>query len=214
MWFFKKKAIEAVCFELHDVVVRVRLDGYINYASQAFGCSSEQLEQAVARHWSELETGKVRPEQFWDLVGASLKELGVAHSTSGSRFRGIWEGVVSDSAQVDSEVLNTVRQVKDLKFRTVASANLTQELSLIYQKLGVFEPFSLTCISSRIGERKPTPNYFNRMKKLALTSPSCCLYVDKDEQNLKAAKSAGFQTLTFTSVGDARRELIERGVLH
>lgn len=213
MWFFKKKSIEAVCFEIHDIVISAPLDGYKEFASQAYDCSPDLVEKAVSQHWAALELGALKPEEFWDKVGASLTALGVGHNVPGWKFKGIWDGIVSDVAKLDPEMMSTVRQIRATKIRTLASANLTQELAAAYQKVGAFEPFSRAVLSCTLGERKPSAKYFQRMRKLAQTSAAGCLYVDKDEHNLKAAKSAGYRTLAFSNPGDTRWELIQLGVM-
>ena len=213
MWFFKKKPIETVCFEVHGVLAEAPLEGYKTFAADAYGCPAELIDRAVAQFWTELESGKLKPEEFWDKVGANLKEAGVNHNVPGWKFRGIWDGIVSDSLKINEEMAATIRQIRGAKLKTVASANLINELVPVYQKRKVFEPFSMASLSCQTGARKPAAAAFTAMRKLAKTSAAQCLYVDKDEANLKAAKSAGYRTLTFTNPQDTRWELIQLGVM-
>ena len=213
VWFFKKKPIETVCFEVHGLIVDAPLDGYKTFASQAYGCSVDLVETAVTRHWEALETGQLKSDDFWEKVGITITELGVEHSVPGWKFRGIWDGIASDALKLDAEMIATVRQIRAAKITTVASANLISELTSVYKKHKVFEPFSMVVLSSQTGVRKPASAAFTKMRKLAKTGAAQCLYVDKDEANLKAAKAAGYRTLTFTNPQDTRWEMIQLVVM-
>lgn len=211
---FKKKPLACLCVEIFDVVCSCPLDSYKSMASQAYGCSEDQIEAAVASHWADLEMGKLKPEQFWDLVGEDLKEAGVEHSVPGWKFKGIWEGIVTDNLKLNSEMMKTIRQAKDNKIRTVASTNMIAEIAAVMQKSGVFEPFNMAVISSQITARKPSPQVFSRLAKLARFSPAQCLYLDKDPVNLEAAKAAGFQVLAYNDdPQDTRWQLLQLGIV-
>ena len=211
---FKKKPLSALCVEIFDVICTCPLDSYKTFAAQAYGCAPEQVETAVLRHWANLEMGKLKPEQFWDVVGENLKEMGVEHSVPGWKFKGIWEGIVSDNVQLNPEMMNTIRQAKDAKIRTVASTNMIPTVAAAMQKAGVFEPFNMAVISSQITARKPSSQVFSRMSKLARTGPGQCLYLDKDPANLEAAKAAGYQVLAYAGdPKDTRWQLLQLGLL-
>lgn len=214
MWFFKKKPLAALCVEIFDVVATCPLDSYKDFASQAYGCQPDQVETAVTAHWADLELGKMKPEEFWDKVGESLTEMGVAHTVPGWKFKGIWDGLVSDHIQLDNEMMSTIRQARTAKIRTVASTNMAPEIAAAFQKHGAFEPFNMAVISSQITARKPTSQVFSRMAKLARTGPAQCLYLDRNPQNLEAAKAAGYQILAYEGKPqDTRWELLQRGLL-
>jgi HAD superfamily hydrolase (TIGR01509 family) len=211
---FKKKPLAALCVEIFDVVATCPMESYKTFAAQAYGCSEDQVETAVIRHWADLEMGKLKGEQFWDLVGAALTEMGVSHSVPGWKFKGMWEGIVADNIKLDSEMIKTIRQAKDAKIRTVASTNMIAEVAAAMQKAGAFEPFNMAVISSQINVRKPSPQVFSRMGKLARTSPAQCLYLDKDPANLEAAKAAGYQILAYAGdAKDTRWQLLQLGLL-
>lgn len=213
MWFFKKKPIAAVCIEIWDIVATAPLESYKSFAAQAYGCTPEQVETAVALHWANLEMGKLKPDEFWDKVGAELTEMGVSHTVPGWKFKGIWEGIVDDNFKLNNEMVETIRQVRSAQVRTVASTNMASEIAAAFQKKGAFEQFNLSVISFQITARKPMPQVFSRMSKLARVGAGQCLYVDKDEANLEAAKAAGYRVLPFTNSQDLRWELLQLGVL-
>lgn len=211
---FKKKPLTALCVEIFDVVATCPLDSYKTLGSQAYGCSPEQVETAVSRHWASLEMGKLKPEQFWDKVGEDLVEMGVNHSVPGWKFKGIWEGIVADNIKINTEMVKTIRQAKDAKIRTVASTNMIAEVAAAFQKAGAFDPFNMAVISSQITARKPSPQVFARMSKLARTSPKQCLYLDADSTNLEAARAAGYQVLAYEgNPQDTRWQLLQLGLM-
>jgi HAD superfamily hydrolase (TIGR01509 family) len=213
VWFFKKKPLQALCVEMFDVVATCPLDSYKTLAAQAYGCEPEQVETAVSRHWANLEMGKLKPEDFWDKVGADLTEMGVSHKVPGWKFKGIWDGIVEDNIKLNSEMISTIRQVRAAKFRTVASSNMIAEVVSAFQKAGAFEPFNLAVISSQITARKPHAQVFTRMSKLARTRPSQCLYLDKEGPNLEAAKAAGYRVMAYTgNPQETRWELLQQGL--
>lgn len=193
--------------------MKAPLDAYKSFAAGAYKCTEDQVETAVTNHWAELELGKIKPDEFWDQVGADLTEMGVKHTVPGWKFKGIWDGVVSDSISIDSEMVALIQGVRAKKIRTVATSNLIAEVTLAFQRLEVFEPFNLAVISSQITARKPNPTVFKRMSKLARTPPAQCLYVDKDPVNLEAAKAAGYSVLAFEDPASARWELLQLGLI-
>lgn len=211
---FKKKPLTALCVEIFGVIATCPLESYKTLASQAYGCTEDQVESAVSRHWANLEMGKLKSEQFWDKVGEDLTEMGVKHSVPGWKFKGLWEGIVADNVKINAEMVKTIRQAKDAKIRTVASTNMIAEVAAAMQKAGAFDPFNMAVISSQITARKPSAGVFARMSKLARTSPKQCLYLDVDKVNLDAAKAAGFQVLAYEgNPQDTRWQLLQLGLM-
>jgi HAD superfamily hydrolase (TIGR01509 family) len=211
---FKKKPLACLCVEIFDVMCSCPLNSYISLGAQAYGCSEEQLEAAVSKHWADLELGKLKPEPFWERVGEELRQAGVEHNVPGWKFKGIWDGIVADNLKLNAEMMKTVRQAKDAKIRTVACTNMIAEVAAVMQKSGVFEPFNMAVISSQITMRKPSPQVFSRLSKLARFSPSQCLYLDKDPVNLEAARAAGFKVLAYADdPQDTRWQLLQMGLL-
>jgi HAD superfamily hydrolase (TIGR01509 family) len=211
---FKPKPLSCLCVEIFDVVATCPLDSYKTLAAEAYGCSPEQVETAVGQHWADLELGKLKPEQFWEKVGEELAGMGIQHNVPGWKFKGIWEGIVADNVKLNAEMMKTIRQAKDVKIRTVASTNMTAEIAAAMQKAGAFEPFNMAVISSAINARKPSPQVFSRMAKLARFPAKQCLYLDKNATNLEAAKAAGYQVLAYNgNPQDTRWELLQRGLL-
>lgn len=211
---FGKKPLTCLCVEIFDVIATCPLDAYQDFAAQAYGCSKEQVAEAAANHWANLEMGKLKSDAFWDKVGEELREMGVEHSVPGWKFKGIWDGLVADHVTLNQEMIATVRQARTAKVRTVASTNMAPEVATAMQKTGAFEPFNMAVISSQITARKPSPQVFSRMAKLARTSPAQCLYLDSDQDNLAAAKTAGYKTLEYKGdPQDTRWQLLQLGLL-
>lgn len=211
---FKKKPLSALLVDVYDVVVTAPLDSYKSFAANAYQCDEAMVEKAVANHWADMELGKLKPDEFWDRVGADLTEMGVQHSVPGWKFKGLWEGIVSDNLKLNQEMMATVRQARAVKTRTVAVANMNNEVATAFQKMGVFEPFNLAVLSCQVTARVPSPQMFSRTAKLARTGPAQCLYLSKNPQNLEGAKAAGFKTLAYDdNPQDTRWQLLQLGLL-
>lgn len=211
---FKKAPPTCLCVEIFDVIATCPLESYKKYAAETYGCQPEQVETAVLRYWVDLELGKLKPDEFWDKVGDDLKEMGVSHSVPGWKFKGIWDVIVDDNIKLNTEMIKVIRQATAVKTRTVACTNMIAEVATAMQKAGAFDPFNLAVVSSQITARKPSPQVFSRMSKLARTKPSQCVYLDKDPANLEAAKAAGFQVLAYAdNPQDTRWELLQLGLV-
>lgn len=214
MWFFKKKAITALCVEIFDVIVKGNLNAYQRYAGDMFGCTPEMVADSVPLHWADYEAGLSTTEEFWDRVGQTLKEKGVVHQTPGWKLKGVWQAVVEENFKLNSELLANLYQVRAAKIWTVACTNMPSEIATAFQKMGAFEPFNLSVISSQIQTRKPSPDFFIRTCKLARSKPSQCLYLDKDSGNLAAAQQVGLKTLRYTDdPHDTRWQLLQMGLM-
>lgn len=214
MWFFKKKPIAALCVEIFDIVATGTLDSYKKYASNLYGCQPEQVEQAVTAHWADYEAGKLKTDEFWDKVGQNLTAQGVKHELPGWKFKGIWQAVVEEGFKLNRTLMQTIIQARDLKLRTIACTNMPSEVATAFQKMGAFEPFNLSVISSQLGARKPSQEFFVRTAKLARLSPAECLLIDKDATSLEIAQSAGYKILAYSdNPEDTRWQLLQLGLL-
>lgn len=211
---FKKAPPTCICVEIFDVIATCPLDSYKKFAAETYGCTPEQVESAVLPYWVDLELGKLKPDEFWDKVGADLKEMGVSHEVPGWKFKGIWDVIVADNVKLNNEMVKTLRNAKDIKTRTVACTNMFAEVATAMQKAGAFDPFNMAVVSSQITARKPTAEMFSRISKLARTKPAQCVYIDKDPANLEAAKAAGFVILPYADdPQDTRWQLLQMGLL-
>lgn len=88
------------------------MDAYKEFSAQAYGCTHEQVEQAVANHWANLEMGKLKPDVFWDKVGEDLRGRA---QRAGLEVQRIWDGLIADNVKLNKEMIETVRQVRAAK---------------------------------------------------------------------------------------------------
>jgi putative hydrolase of the HAD superfamily len=72
--------------------------------------------------------------------------------------------------------------------------------------------FDVHALSFEIGAMKPSPDIFRTATELAGVPAEEILFTDDLEQNVQAARNAGWQAVTFATVEQLSRELHNRGI--
>jgi epoxide hydrolase-like predicted phosphatase len=210
--FKSKRSIKTIFFDIGGVVVKAPMLDYLKYGSEIFGCEPRTLEDATAQVLPDLETGRINNDEFWDRVSRILAENGQGKVIPAWRFKGFWEGILTDSLQVDHEMITLVRRLK-AHVRVAALTNVIKEHAKILQKLDVYQHFNPVILSCKIGLRKPDLAIYEKAAELAKTPMERCLLVDDCLENLQAAQKAGYRVLQFTDISDLKRALYGLGLI-
>lgn len=212
MWFFKKKKIDTVFFDVGGVVVNAPMESYKSLGAEAFGARVDHMVLCSAEYLPQLEMGKLTSAEFWEKVGEKLAFMGMGRAVPAWRFKGFWEGVLTQSLAIHHEVLEVAGRLKS-KATVGVLSNTIQEHALILQKEGVYKGFNPVVLSCQVGMRKPNLDIYQKAAQLARTSPSKCLLIDDLPENVEGAQKAGYQALLYRDVGELRLELHRMGLL-
>lgn len=197
-------------FDIGGVVVKAPMDGFLDLGTDIFECDREVLSNAAAQILPALETGKIQSEEFWQRLSEAISSGGHGKAVPAWKFKGFWEGLMTDSLTVDEGLIGLVRRLK-AQIRVAAFSNVIKEHAVILQREKVYEHFNPVILSCKIGARKPDPEAFAKAAELAKTAPGRCMLVDDCPINIQAAEKAGFRTFHYTGLDEFRRELYEMG---
>jgi putative hydrolase of the HAD superfamily len=68
-------------------------------------------------------------------------------------------------------------------------------------------------LSHEIGQRKPSPGFFEHCRQLADCAPEECLFIDDLPANVAGATTLGWQGIVYTNFPDLRQRLIGLGIV-
>lgn len=213
MWFFRKKPIHTVFFDIGGVAVTAPMDHFEDLSSQIFHCKSDHLLQSSVKFLPLLETGKITSQEFWENVGSNLASLGIGRMVPGWKFKGFWESLLLDHLTINEEILALAGRLK--RHATVGVlSNVISEHAVVLQKHGVYQPFRPVILSCQIGLRKPESAAYLKAAELARSQPEHCLLIDDLSQNLEGARKVGFRTILYEGQpDDLARQLHRLGLL-
>ena len=89
----------------------------------------------------------------------------------------------------------------------------TEKLPLCMRRFDFFEAFDGIVVSGEIGMVKPDRAIYDHLVGTYGLTPSQCLFIDDNQDNVAGARSAGWQALQYVSPGQLRQELSDRGLL-
>lgn len=151
----------------------------------------------------ELETGRMREEDFLAAVGGALSdELG--REVHLRRFSQSYFA----NLHANQEVIAYMRSLRERGLRLAILTNNVREWEPMWRsKLPVDEIFDLVVDSAFVGMRKPDPEIFElTLERLGLPAAEC-VFVDDNEINCRAASRLGMTAVWFRSSRQAIDEV-------
>ena len=118
-------------------------------------------------------------------------------------FADLWQHFARASSwRVFPDVPQVMRSLASSGLRLAIASNFDQRLLEIIQQIEPLKPCRPVLVSSQVGYRKPHPRFFEAIEAVLGVAPSTVLYVGDDPDNdIAAARSAGFQTLLVRRSG-------------
>ena len=209
--FKPKRPVRTIFFDIGGVVVDAPMAGYLKLGCEFFGCDEDTLKRATAENLAALEMAQIDSEKFWQRVCENIASSG-GKSVPAWKFKGFWEGLLTDRLKVDQDLVDLVRRLK-AHCRVAVLSNVIKEHAVILQREKVYEHFNPVILSCNVGLRKPDPKMYDKAAELSKTSPSRCLLVDDCTDNLEAAKKAGWRTFHYTEFDEFKHAMYQMGML-
>lgn len=185
---------------------------FLPFGSQIFGCEEKQLGSVAAQVLPELEKAKISSAQFWERVCALMREKGYGNQVEPWKFKGFWEGLLTDSLTVDDRMIDLIRRLKSYA-RVAVLSNVIEDHAKILQKEKVYNHFNPVVLSCNVGLRKPDKEMYQKAAELVKTKPDRCLLIDDCEENLVAAEKFGYRVYHYQDLDSLKKELHILGFL-
>ncbi len=192
-----RDAIDVVVFDAMGVLYACAddvADLLVPYL-RSHGCVLDR--PGIAELYKECSLGKLSSADFWATAGApgaSDEEYCQSHRLT--------EGVVALLAELETTGV-----------RLACLSNDVSEWSkLLRDRFGLGEYLTDWFVSGDIGVRKPDPEAFATLRRRLDVVPDRVLLIDDREENVTAARDAGFQALRFgaphlSTMDQLRKEL-------
>jgi putative hydrolase of the HAD superfamily len=200
-----EKSVDVVLFDLGGVLIQA---GGVGPMRELCGIESEQDLWArwLGCRWVQLlEAGRCSDEEFAAGVVADW-ELPVSPDDFLAAFAS-WEGVpYAGSSELVAETANAVR------VGCLSNTNALQ-WSAHYERLAIAGSFEFRFLSFELGLVKPDRAIFDAVASRLPVSPDRVLFLDDNVVNVDGAADFGFRSRQVRGVDEARRALLDAGVL-
>ncbi|WP_433537453.1 HAD family hydrolase [Micromonospora sp. CA-249363] len=164
---------------------------------------SEGVLTEIAMQWGRLQpvlTGQVSHADWVSSVADALAEP----AGGPDRARAAVEQWQRYRGEVDTEVLDFVREVRAAGIPVALGTNATDLLDADLAALGLVGEFDVVVNSSTLGVHKPAPEYFQAACQALATPPARVLFVDDEDWAVRGARSAGLSAHRWGGHADLR----------
>lgn len=158
--------------------------------------------------WARLERAELSHEEFDVAFAAESKALG--HEVPGADVLALLAG------DVRPEMVRALDRVKEAGYRTacltnniVSRADGATAADTRPEVEAVMERFDVVVESSKIGVRKPEPEFYLTACELLGVTPPECVFLDDLGINLKPARELGMTTIKVGEPGPAIAQLAQ-----
>ncbi|MDG4759598.1 HAD-IA family hydrolase [Micromonospora sp. WMMD710] len=157
----------------------------------------------IAMQWGRLQpvlTGQVSHAEWVSSVADALAEP----AGGPDRARAAVEQWQRYRGEVDTEVLDFVREVRAAGIRVGLATNATDLLDADLAALGLADEVDVVVNSSTLGVHKPAPEYFQAACQALATPGARVLFVDDEDWAVRGARSAGLSAHRWGGHADLR----------
>jgi putative hydrolase of the HAD superfamily len=201
----RSDSIDVVLFDLGGVLCEV---GGVTPMRELSGIDSDEELWArwLACRWVQrLEAGQCSDDEFasgvvadWDLPVSSTEFLGAF---------GAWENRPYPGA------LELVTQVRETVHAGCLSNTNAYQWDASMVDMPLIRAFEYRFLSFELGLVKPDRAIFEAVATLLAAAPSRVLFLDDNAVNVESAASFGFHARHVRGIAEARRSLVDAGVL-
>jgi len=198
--------VTALLFDLGGVLIGLDFDRILQVWAAKANCDIDEV-RARFRHdeaYEQHERGELDAAGYF----ATLRDtLGI--DLSDADFLLGWNDIFLDPIEGMASLLHAASQSFPLYVFTNSNPSHRERWSVLRNELQYFEA---VFVSSDLGVRKPDPNAFLVVAKLAGHKPWELLFFDDTPANVVGARTAGLQAVLVRSIQDVRRALSSLGV--
>jgi HAD superfamily hydrolase (TIGR01509 family) len=205
--------IRAVVLDLGGVLVPWSNSATYRFIEREHGIPYETVKRELEKRLPLVQTGTLS-EKEW--MADLFRSQGLGPPKG---YEEIW-GKTFEGSTYDEDVEKIVVELKARGFRLAALSNIEPSRAAYLRRCGLPRCLDMTVFSSEVGLRKPDRSaagsdgaiFEYTLGKMGMPA-SACLYVDDDEDCLKAAGRVGLKGILFRGSESLREELTRCGLL-
>ena len=195
--------LRAVLWDFGRVILTSPFDAFARYETEAgLPIGTIRTINATNPHtnaWARLERAEVTLDEFAAIFEAEGAELG--HQVDGQRVLGLLDGAVRP------EMVEALRRCKERYKVVCLTNNILTDRAQRPEVAEVMGLFDVVVESSKVGVRKPEPEFFHHACRLLEVEPPECVFLDDLGINLKPAAAMGMRTIKVVDPVDALDQL-------
>ncbi len=193
-----------IIFDFGGVLLRTEDRAPRTQLAEFLGLTYEALDEIVFGSQSArlASVGKLSAEQHWLAVASQLnwppEEIPALQ-------RAFWGG-----DQLDEDLITLLRSLRTSngRYRTALLSNAWDDLRAGLERYWhIADAFDHIFISAELGLAKPDPEIYTRVQTHLEAPPESIIFVDDFQQNIEAARAAGWHGIHFQNSGQAQAEL-------
>jgi epoxide hydrolase-like predicted phosphatase len=198
--------IEAVFFDLGNVVIPFNVDLAYARMGELCGCPSQEVAARIRA------TGLVRPFEKGEIAAEPfVRELSAALrlSINYREFCDWWSCVFLPDTLVSEALLEDLRS----RYRLLALSNTNPiHFAMVKETYPLLRHFDDFVLSYQVGAAKPEAKIYQEAIARAQCNPEGCFFTDDLAVNVQAAREHGMDAVQFLSAEQLERELRARGL--
>ncbi len=193
--------LPTVIFDFGGVLARTEDRAPRAQLAAHFGMTYEELDALVfgSETAQQAALGRISAAQHWQAVARRLEwpleELPALQ-------RAFWGG-----DELDEMLLDFLRSLRS-RWRTALLSNAWDDLRAgLESEWRIADAFDRIFISAELGLAKPDPAIYAEVQRRLQTPPERLIFVDDFEENVAAARQAGWMAVHFRNAGQAVAEV-------
>ena len=197
----EKTNIRAVIWDFGGVILRTENQSPRRELAKRLGISTEVLYGAVFNSPSALQAtlGEISVQVHWDNVAAALS---LPQTVSPDLMRDFWRG-----DQMDHDLIAFIRALRP-HFQTALLSNAWSDArQWLTEEWHIADAFDELFISAELGVKKPDRHIYEIVTEKLRIEPHQAVLVDDFQENIIAARDAGWLAVHFSSPRQAKEEL-------
>ncbi len=198
--------IEAITFDLDGVYFPNGKKNFLNSLAELGVAASEAKRVFLdsPEMNAQYKVGKLNDDQYWSWA---VEQWGLDMTP-----REVVKLLIS-GYEVDSNVVNTIKRVRQLGYKTlVCSNNFPARVNGLQERFSFLDDFDAAVFSHEVGATKPSNRIFSELIAKAGVEASAIVFADDNSDNVLGAQQVGITAFAYQGFDDFTDRLQRLGL--
>jgi putative hydrolase of the HAD superfamily len=196
---------EAVVFDFGGVLTLQPSETHREKLRGMSGLQDPVFTERYNLQRGDYDRGVIDSGEYWTRVMDSARTSSDPHL-----LRNLFEEDTASWTRINDEVLRWAFALQQGGMRTGILSNMPREiLERIESRFDWFGRFEVRIFSCDVGMKKPEPSIYRACREALGLEAERILFLDDTPVNVRGAERAGFKSLLFRSLEEARRRIAE-----
>lgn len=168
---------------------------------QELGLTDDQVTEFFATYLPPLLKGEITETEIWQQAKTAF---GIRDVTNQER---LLTRAFESKLHKSEDVYAVVNQLKAKNLKVMLLTNVSYLFAEVLERLGHYEPFQYKILSYQVGLAKPDIAIFELALKELDVKPHEAVFIDDQEENVRAAEQLEIHGVIFKDSEQLKREL-------